>query len=192
MRSRYTVDGNGLVTGGDDVLTGGAGDDILYGEGQEARIGNTSAAGPGNTNTILAGNDELHGGAGNDTLFGDFEFVFSNNAPGAILRGGDDLIDGGAGDDQLYGDFFQGAGIYGTRVTGGADVFLFATGSGNDVIHDFQDGTDLIDVSGYGYTAVGDMTITVVGADTLIDFGGGNSVLVAGNIAIGAGDFIFA
>lgn len=70
------------------------------------------------------GNDSANritGNAGQNTLYG----------YGAI-----DVINGGRGDDLLYG---------GTH----ADTFVFATKSGHDVIGDFQNGTDTIDLTRY-------------------------------------------
>jgi len=191
MWSRYANNGSSLITGGNDTLDGGVGNDTLYGEGFEARVGHTNSTIFSNSDTILAGDDTLHGGAGDDVIYGDFAYVFSSNNPAAIVRGGSDLIDGGAGNDQLYGDFLQGAGIYGNTVTGGADVFVFAAGSGVDTIHDFELGQDRIDVTGYGFAALSDMTVTAMGLDTLIDFGAGNSVMLLGAIGVSATDFLF-
>ncbi|NBB17697.1 hypothetical protein GVN21_20240, partial [Caulobacter sp. SLTY] len=78
---------------------------------------------------------------------------------------GDDIIIGGAHSDQLYG----GAG---------ADRFVFSTGDGPNNIHDFQDGIDLIDISGYGgvYSSItqaangAKITFTDGGFVTLIGF----------------------
>jgi Ca2+-binding RTX toxin-like protein len=73
--------------GGDDRLHGGAGDDVLSGEGLSM-----SDRGRG-------GNDRLHGGAGNDTLYGE-----SGDFMAGTSRGGDDRLFGGTGDDSLRGD----------------------------------------------------------------------------------------
>ena len=75
--------------------------------------------------TGAGGNDTLTGGAGNDRLFGD-------NGDDVLLGGiGDDLLDGGNQSDTLVG----GAG---------ADTFVFA--GGMDVILDFEDGIDTIQI----------------------------------------------
>ncbi|NBB17720.1 hypothetical protein GVN21_20355, partial [Caulobacter sp. SLTY] len=79
----------------------------------------------------LVGNDTLYGMGGNDQLEG------GDGADYLYGGEGDDIIIGGAHSDQLYG----GAG---------ADRFVFSTGDGPNNIHDFQDGIDLIDISGYG------------------------------------------
>ncbi len=56
-----------------------------------------------------------------------------------------DLIDGGAGDDRIDGgggkDYLTGGD--------GADTFVFVADGRKDFIMDFQDGMDLIDLSGY-------------------------------------------
>lgn len=71
-------DENQIVEGtpGDDLLTGGAGDDLIFG-----RPGNDQIDGG-------RGDDTLVGGAGDDTLTG---------------RDGDDLLIGGPGNDMLLG-----------------------------------------------------------------------------------------
>ena len=72
--------------GGIDILTGGAGDDILHGD-----FGNDILNGGNDDDTLHGGqnNDVLNGDAGNDILFG---------------GDGQDTLDGGNGDDVLYGD----------------------------------------------------------------------------------------
>jgi hypothetical protein len=88
----------------------------------------------------------------------------------------------------------NGDGTAGT-VIGGADTFIFATGSGVDMIMDFEDNNDLIDVSGYGFDELSDMIISDDNVDTTIDFGGGNMVTLKGvgdSSVLTADDFIFA
>jgi Ca2+-binding RTX toxin-like protein len=91
----------------------------------------------------IYGNDaanNLNGGAGNDLISG---------------RGGDDSINGGNGNDFIYG----GAGK--DTLAGGLDndIFIFistddsklAGGKPEDVITDFQQGQDKIDISGLDF-----------------------------------------
>jgi Ca2+-binding RTX toxin-like protein len=135
--------------------------------------------GNGNTldNTIYANNNtvsmSLDSGAGADLIFG------SNFG---------DTIIGGAGNDILIG-------------LGGADRFAYTTAGnmGADIIIDFIDGIDLIDLSGAsGYSFGINMTVAAVGGDTLITFGGGGSLagttltLAGINSAnVSAADFVF-
>ncbi|CAN7440862.1 M10 family metallopeptidase C-terminal domain-containing protein [Rhizobium sp. LjRoot254] len=70
------------------------------------------------------GNDSANritGNAGQNTLYG---------------YGGIDVINGGRGNDLLYGGAL-------------ADTFVFTTRSGHDIIADFQNGTDVIDLTRY-------------------------------------------
>jgi hypothetical protein len=119
-------DGDNIVTGGNgddsfdggagnDTLNGGAGDDVIAGG-----LGNDSLNGG-------SGDDRLDGGVGNDALSG-------GSGDDVLLGGaGDDTLSGGSGDDWLE----DGAGN--DLLTGGSgtDTFHFAAGFGRDAISDF-------------------------------------------------------
>ncbi|RAK59444.1 hypothetical protein DJ021_06300 [Phenylobacterium hankyongense] len=140
---------------GDDTLDGGAGgDDWLVG-GQGNDLITAHAGG-----NILYGNigaDTLNGGSGNE-----------------ILRGGqnDDVIYGGAGNDWLSGDRGN------DTLTGGpgADIFHSFAAAGLDRVLDFSlaEGDRVQLDPGTAYA------LAQVGADTVIDMGGGNQMVLAG------------
>ncbi len=120
--------GQDLLKGGrgDDRLLGRKGDDVLFGNGGQDRLNGG------------AGRDRLNGGHGDDTLMG--------GAKGDWLHGGrgDDLIRGGRGADRIIGaigddTLFGGAG---------ADVFVFRGNWGQDLVVDFELGTDRIKLFG--------------------------------------------
>ncbi len=94
---------------GHDLLDGGAGNDVLYGEG---------------------GDDSLVGGDGNDTLYGDAPYLPENLHGKDLLDGGDgdDILYAGAGDDTLYG----GAGD--DALAGGPGDDLLDGGRGSDLL----------------------------------------------------------
>lgn len=114
-------------------------DDTLYGQGGDT---NSAIGGLGGNDTIygLRGNDHLIGGSGRDALNG-----------GAGL----DRLDGGTGRDVLTG---------GT----GADMFMFNRQSGADRITDFEEGIDLIQIT--GVSNLGRLTFTQTGSDVLVEF----------------------
>ncbi len=143
-------DGDDFIYGGDnkDILKGGAGDDFLDG---------------GNGKDVLKGgegNDELHGGAGKDTLKGGagIDQLFGGEAKDVLKGGaGDDYLSGQSGDDVLRGgsgdDILDGGSDDDIMIGGqGADMFFFAENDGSDVIEDFEDGTDLLDLRGFNFT----------------------------------------
>ena len=114
-----------LAGGGPDTINGGTGDDSLL-----AGLGNDSVFGGAGNDTLIGGDgndwlsggngtDLVNGGVGNDTLLGD---------------SGNDILRGLAGDDQLFG------GV-------GADRFEFALGGGLDVIADFANDIDTLQLS---------------------------------------------
>jgi Ca2+-binding RTX toxin-like protein len=128
----------------------------------------TDLGGGDNVLSGLGGTDTLNGGAGADTLDG-----------GA----GNDVLIGGTGSDSMTG--------------GGAnDMFVFASGFGNDVITDFDangNGTlanqDLLDISAYaGITAAnfgGHVTIAVSLGNTIVTIDGTDQITLQGVTGIG-------
>ena len=176
-----TLDGGA----GDDALSGGWGDDVLSGAtGADTLDGGAGddALGGG------AGQDLLDGGSGDDTLGGG---LGSDTLRGGLgddrLAGGgrDDDLDGGAGADTLTG------GDGDDTLTGGlgADSFVFAPGSGNDTLTDFQDGLDRLVLDGAAFS---DLAIEDATDGALVSFAGG-TVLLMGVSAdeLGADDFLF-
>lgn len=134
-----TIDGWVSLGGGNDRAFGSAEDDTIYGgDGDDRIVG-------------MAGDDVLWGDAGNDML--------SGQAGDDDLRGGagnDDLL-GGAGDDWLSGndgiDTLRGGEGADTLSGGaGADRFVFRPGEGHDVVLDFQNGFDKLDIRGFGFS----------------------------------------
>lgn len=118
---------------GDDTATGGAGNDTLAGgdgwDILDGGAGDDLLHGGLAPSDYLSAVDLLRGGAGRDSLHG--------------ADGGDDLS-GGAGDDLLSG----GAGTYTLAGGDGADIHVFATGDGRDLITDFAAGEDHLRVTG--------------------------------------------
>ena len=194
--------------GGNDVLTGGANalKNLLYGDAFEM------------FDNAVGGNDVLTGGANavNNHLLGDARYM-SGNAVGGndILIGtavavdalntsamvgdaytmsdnavcGNDVLISGTGYDRMWGD---GVDV-GANVVFGTDSFVFGPNNGDDEILDFhQADHDQIDLSAYGFAGIEDLDITVGVADTVIDFGSGNSVTLVGfTDPLTASDFIF-
>ena len=112
------------------------------------------------------GNDKLYGGAQDDRINGG-----KNNDS---LYGGDgrDRLDGDLGNDKLWGN-------------ASADVFVFEKGADQDIIKDFQNNIDTIEIGGYGsgYNAMS--RASQVGSDVVFYFGSGDTLTVE-NTTIGA------
>jgi serralysin len=173
--------GNVLYGGdGNDRLDGGAGDDFLQGNlGVDVLEGN-------------AGDDTVRGGKDSDDVDGesDDDMVYGDRADDVVHGGdGNDLVRGGKDSDLVYGDAgndtLMGDKGNDTLEGGdGADVFQFASGSGVDVIDDFNLAADLIaleaGLNGGGIHAAVDVLAhasdTAEGA--VIDLGSGHSVLL--------------
>jgi len=164
-----------LVIGDDgrDVITRNRGADLLDGNGG---------------NDLLfsgKGDDVVLGGSGNDKIFvgkGD-DVASGEDGKDLIFAGrGDDTITGGAGNDILAGKK-------------GADHFVFAEGSGRDVIADFRSGMDVIDLSALDIAGFDDLDITVAnGRRVTIDLGDNEIIVrIQGNAEmLTADDFLFA
>lgn len=213
---------------GDDTLQGNAGDDVLIGSGGDDLLNggadNDLLKGHAGTDLIFGGDgdDVIIGGSGNDALeaagggaTNTVVIGFPNpvtNQPG--LRGdagvdringqsGDDFIEGGAGGDRLIGgtgnDVLVG-GVFNGGGDGAQDRFLFSSGSGLDVISDFENGIDKIDFRGLnaetGLFPTFDPLEFAIGEDgdsnATITLGNGNAIKLLGVTAaeLDATDFI--
>lgn len=112
---------------GDDTIAGGAGRDLLLGEGGD---------------DVLAGeadNDREVGGDGDDILGLDPTTGGPSDDGNDRMEGGDgnDLLDGGAGNDVLYGgdgDDELDGGIGNDKIYGGDGIDTIEDGAGNDFI----------------------------------------------------------
>ncbi len=110
----------------------------------------------------------LAGGGGNDTLIG---------------GGGSDTLRGGTGDDVLIGGW-------------GNDLFVFETKPGNDIILDFESGSDKIDLQAFGITM--NQVNVVTGAEATLLYVDSNSdgssdftITLSGVGVPDVGDYIF-
>lgn len=174
---------------GADVLKGGSGADSLYGgNGDDILLGGT-------------GNDKLYGGIWSDTLWGQDGDDYLNGERGNdkiyggngndILIGwdGKDTLIGGEGDDKLWGgggkDVLNG-GAGNDVMNGGAaaDIFVFSSFRNGeiDIISDFQDGSDMLQLDGISGGLDG-LTIseTVYNGETYVEIDyAGHAILIDG------------
>jgi uncharacterized protein (TIGR01370 family) len=182
--------------GGDDTIRGLGGDDFLCG----VRGNDVIDAGAG-ADMVRGGrgNDRIIGGLGNDWLDGrrDNDTIFGQEGNDTLRGGsGNDVLDGGAGNDQPTGG-------------SGNDTFVFAPGSGSDVIEDFQKSRDHIDLRSFdGLSFAGldsnhdgvlddaDVFVAVRGGSTVIDLGAAAGSAAPATVeihvtGIAATDFLF-
>jgi glycerophosphoryl diester phosphodiesterase len=206
----YGQGGDDILRGGagNDRLDGGMGDDVLDGGAGIDRM--TGGAGDDTYQAADQGDrviEEQDGGIDtvmasiSFTLRGHVEHLVLTEAAGAARGAGNDLdntitgnsaanrLVGGAGDDVLTG----GAGDDSMSGEAGADRFVFATGSGNDWIGDFDVSADVIDLSGYDIAGFGDLEMVSRGSRTVVQLDENNSIALAGVQAgtLDADNFIF-
>lgn len=162
----------------------------------EPQVDSPFIVGTDNNDTVrgTTGDDNMSGFDGNDRLYGD--------EGDDIIGGGDgnDTLKGEKGNDEIYGgdgnDLLNG-GQDDDILTGGndADVFQFNLlyfGWGHDVITDFEDGVDMIEITNgrhsFDYSR---LQITDTDDGALIEYGS-NSILINGVAAadINQDDFI--
>lgn len=151
----------------------------------------------GHDNDFVDGNggdDRIFLGRGNDVGFGgDGEDYILGGRGDDTLRGGegDDRLRGGSGDDLIVGE----AGDDNLIGNAGLDTFVFNSGDGHDVIRGFQQGEDLIDLSGLGITDFDDLLplIELRSAGVRINLSEDQSIYVSGpHLDLMEGDFMLA
>jgi glucose/arabinose dehydrogenase len=162
-----------LVGGaGMDTLRGGAGDDTLLVDSRADRV--LELPGGGADTVIASGADGYRLGSGVEVL------VLEGAARYGVGNGADNTVLGSAGADRLYGldgndSIVGGAGNDTMWGGAGSDVFVFAPGSGADVVVDFDWAEDGVVIGAFG---------SIVGAEVaagyLFTFDGGDSVLLRG------------
>ncbi len=165
---------NDLLAGGadGDTLDGGDGVDTAYYASSAGAVQVDLAAGTGAggdaTGDSLANIENVAGSRFDDVLSGD---TGANRLTG---NGGADTLNGGAGNDKIYGgtgtDRLNG-GADNDYLVGGieADTFAFGTNWGRDVIGDYQQGIDILDMSATGLTAA---------EVTIVDGGNGHTLVI--------------
>ena len=156
------------MTYGDVTVNGENGNDVLWtGAGDDTLVGGS-------------GDDDLQGGAGDDVHIG------GDGNDMVKAHDGNDTIIGGNGSDYLTGGE-------------GSDVFTFEAltdstdSTGVDLIRDFSQGEDLIDLSALGYESLSDVSIATESGATVIT--GANDefkLQLEDELALQSSDFIWA
>lgn len=176
---------NGMVTGGD-------GSDVYKVSNRQADL----------VETVLGGNDTVLSSA-KFTLGDNFEILQLTGRKDVGGRGNElsNIVTGNKGDNGLFGlggmDTLSG-GEGDDVLQGGAaaDIFVFATGAGHDVVADFENGSDKVDLSDWAAIAnyadliLGHMTIE---GDDIVFASGGDSLRFK-NVEVSeldSGDFVF-
>ncbi len=166
----------------DNILEGGAGADTINGltgndtvsyvsssSGVTVRLYNGTGVGGDAQGDSLVSMENILGSSYADTLIGSYVT--------------DNVINGGGGNDHLFG-------------LTGTDTFAFNDNFGNDVIHDFANGTEMVDMSGSSL-AVGDLRFEISGDDTIAHFDNldasiSDTITFSGfTFGISSSDFIF-
>ncbi|MEL6997779.1 MAG: M10 family metallopeptidase C-terminal domain-containing protein [Pseudomonadota bacterium] len=186
------TDGAEILTGsqiGDEIIALGGNDQLLGEGGADTLIG-----GAGNDRYFVDDVADIVvelAGEGDDLVYTEVDFTLSDNVEDARATGPSDVnltgnaeanwltgnassnvLSGGAGKDRLQG--WEGSdtliGNTGNDVLEGgtgSDVFVFNLGDGVDVILDFEDGLDRIDMSSQGLSFA-DLRIVTSGANVIV------------------------
>jgi VCBS repeat-containing protein len=136
---------------GNDTLDGGHDKDVLYGEEGDDLLDGYRAhdllEGGSGLDTLLGGtgDDTLGGGRGDDDLRGEDDHD--------VLKGdsGNDTLTGGRGADTLFGG--EGSDTFVYALVSNSTTKLSA-GNGVDMVGDFEDGLDRIDLSLLTFTGL--------------------------------------
>ena len=123
-----TIDNEGLIRGGNGIAIDARGAEGAIEVSNDGRLVGDVLLGDGDDSFVQSDHRDVvvDGGGGEDRLAG---------------GDGDDALNGGSGNDRLAGD-------------DGEDTFIFDTGTGQDVVEDFEAADDLLDLSALGFADV--------------------------------------
>lgn len=144
---------------------------------------NTIATSYSETDFIITPPEQTGSGGGSTPTieFNSVDGTSGDDRNALALKGteGIDVITDGAGRDEMFG-------------YGGADVFVLVSDLTKDEIKDFVIGEDVIDVSAWGATSIGDLSITQDNAHTRVSYNG-EILEIRSTIAtdLSASDFAF-
>ena len=169
------TDGGDTITGddGSDYINGNAGNDSISGGNGSDRIfggnGNDTITGDDGNDTINGnlgndsidggnGNDFIRGGQGNDVILGGVgDDILKGDLGNDSLTGGNgfDVLEGGAGNDTFYfaGTEASKAALLTAPASSGGAAYYGSVGNTStvtDLITDYTDGSDIIDLFGTG------------------------------------------
>jgi serralysin len=175
--------GNDTLAGGagQDYLRGNEGDDVINGgadfDDTHGNQGNDTVSGGLGNDWVVGGQNEdrLSGEDGDDVVYGN---LGNDTCEGGVgndtVRGGqgEDILTGGDGADWLAGDRGSDTLSGGS----GADIFHIFTGAGLDRVLDFNaaEGDRVLLFAGTPYI------ISQSGADTIVDLGAGDQMVLVG------------
>jgi hypothetical protein len=178
------------VGGGAESFDGGSGSDYIsyYDSSNGITIdlaANTVSGSWAVNDTVIDFESASGSGTGDDKMYG------TSGANTLKGFGGDDKLYGRSGDDRLYGgsgnDRFDG-GDGTDRLWGGSgeDVFHLDFGEGHDIIEDFENNVDEIQLDNWMFASGTDAFdfADQVGTDVVFDFGNGDGLTVL-NTTIG-------
>ena len=173
-----------LIPLGEDVLNGGDGNDVIYGDtmgsdnfnailanvfgGDEQALldfvldpENNYANARSLNNPDRGAADEIHGGAGDDVLFGEGgdDVIYGGDGDDLIFGGdGNDTISGGDGNDTIYGDAgsdtIDGGAGNDTIMYQAGEVDSFVDGGVGDDILQFDGNNLTLDLTNNNYNGV--------------------------------------
>lgn len=167
-----TQGNDALRTGGGSTMAGGNGDDTYYVYSSKDVV----------VEKPNEGIDTVNSTALSYTLPDNVEnlVITAANATGIGNSGDNVIIGSGTGAQTLNG----GAGNDVLVAGGGQDTFVVAKGEGSDVIVGFKAATDVVQLNDYtSLTTFAQVkaAMTQVGADTVINLGGGESLTLRGH-----------
>ncbi len=169
------VDDIDLTGGNNNRVNGGSGDDTIYVSRRDRVFG-----GAGNDEfdaTEGMGKNRMSGGMGDDTFYlgmDDRALGGEGNDKFFVQSGGDNILSGGEGADQFW--------IVNAEIPESMNTIV-----------DFEMGTDVIGISGsVGISGFADLTLTEMGGNTEIAFGGNALAMLNGVTGLEESSFAFA